>query len=79
MTAADLHNAGSAIEAAAVMNPGQPVKLDPLQVLACRHLKCRHRILGCVYIVAAVSADQRLVNGFKEERISVYPVNAGYR
>lgn len=32
MTAADLHNAGSAIEAAVAMNPGQPVKLDPVQI-----------------------------------------------
>lgn len=32
MTAADLHNAGSAIEAAAVMNPGQPIRMDPVQI-----------------------------------------------
>lgn len=32
MTAQDLHDLGSAIEAAAIMNPGQPVKMDPLHI-----------------------------------------------
>ena len=32
MTAADLHNAGSAIEAAATMNPGKPIPIDALEI-----------------------------------------------
>lgn len=32
MTAADLHNTGSAIEAAVAMNPGKPISIDPLEV-----------------------------------------------
>ena len=32
MTATELHNMGSAIEAAATMNPGQPILVDPLVI-----------------------------------------------